>query len=66
VLAMQGHDDEYGTMEQLAAIARRVAGRCELVKLPDCGHSPFRDQPEKTLAALASFVETPGSEEEER
>ena len=66
VLALQGHDDEYGTMEQLAAIARRVAGRCELVKLPDCGHSPFRDQPEKTLAAVASFVETLSPEEEER
>jgi pimeloyl-ACP methyl ester carboxylesterase len=66
VLAIQGHDDEYGTMEQLAAIARRVAGRCELVKLPGCGHSPFRDQPEKTLAAVASFVETLTSEEEER
>jgi pimeloyl-ACP methyl ester carboxylesterase len=57
VLAIQGHDDEYGTMEQLAALARRVAGRCELLKLPDCGHSPFRDQPEKTLAAVASFIE---------
>jgi pimeloyl-ACP methyl ester carboxylesterase len=66
VLALQGEDDEYGTMEQLAAIARRVAGRCEFVKLPGCGHSPFRDQPEKALAAVASFVETLISEEEER
>jgi len=57
LLAIQGHDDEYGTMEQLAAIARRVAGRCEFVKLPDCGHSPFRDQPEKTLSAVAPFIE---------
>jgi pimeloyl-ACP methyl ester carboxylesterase len=56
VLAIQGHDDEYGTMEQLDATARQVAGPCELVKLPDCGHSPFRDQPEKTLFALVSFI----------
>src|SRR4029453_8503606 len=41
-LAIQGHDDEYGTMQQLDEIRRRVKGRCELVKLADCGHAPFR------------------------
>jgi pimeloyl-ACP methyl ester carboxylesterase len=56
VLAIQGRDDEYGSMAQLDEIERRVAGPCELVKLPDCGHSPFRDQPEKTLSAIASFI----------
>jgi len=56
VLAIQGHDDEYGTMAQLDQIARRVAGRCELLKLHDCGHSPFRDQPERTLQAIVRFV----------
>jgi len=56
VLAIQGHDDEYGTMEQLDAIARRAAGRCELVKLPGCGHSPFRDQPERVLSSLKDFI----------
>jgi pimeloyl-ACP methyl ester carboxylesterase len=57
VLAMQGFDDEYGTMAQLDEIARCVAGPCELVKLERCGHSPFRDQPDKTLAAMVRFVE---------
>ena len=56
VLAIQGEDDEYGTMAQLDDIARRVK-RCELLKLPDCGHSPFRDQPEKTLSAIIRFLE---------
>jgi pimeloyl-ACP methyl ester carboxylesterase len=56
VLALQGRDDEYGTMAQLDEIARRVAGRCELLKLEHCGHAPFRDQPDKTLAAIADFV----------
>ena len=56
VLAIQGGDDEYGTMAQLDEIERRVAGRCELLKLSDCGHSPFRDQPEKTLSAVAAFI----------
>jgi pimeloyl-ACP methyl ester carboxylesterase len=56
VLAIQGCDDEYGTMAQLDEIARRVAGPCELLKLERCGHAPFRDQPEQTLAALTRFV----------
>lgn len=56
LLAVQGEDDEYGTMEQLERIRRGVRGPCELVKLPACGHAPFRDQPEATLAALARFV----------
>lgn len=56
VLAIQGEDDAYGTMKQLDAIAQQVAGRCELLKLPRCGHSPQRDQPETVLAALTRFI----------
>ena len=55
VLAIQGYDDEYGTMAQLDELAARAAD-CELVKLEKCGHAPFRDQPEKTLAAAVSFI----------
>ncbi len=51
VLAIQGEDDEYGTMAQLDAIAAQVGGPCELLKLPGCGHSPHKDQPEKVLKA---------------
>ncbi len=51
VLAIQGEDDEYGTMAQLDAHpARQVGGPCELLKLPGCGHAPFRDQPGQRLA----------------
>jgi pimeloyl-ACP methyl ester carboxylesterase len=57
VLAIQGLQDEYGTMAQLDEIAARVAGPCELLKLEDCGHAPFRDQPEKTLAAVTRFID---------
>ena len=56
VLAIQGHDDEYGSMTQLEEIERRVAGPCELVKLRACGHSPFRDQPEMVLSSVSSFI----------
>ena len=56
VLAIQGYDDQYGTMAQLDEIERRVSGPCELLKLENCGHAPFRDQPEKTLSAVVSFI----------
>jgi len=56
VLAIQGADDEYGTMAQLEAIKRGVRGPCELVQLPACGHAPFRDQPRATLDALTKFI----------
>jgi pimeloyl-ACP methyl ester carboxylesterase len=45
-------------MAQLDEIGRRVAGRCELLKLEDCGHSPFRDQPEATLKSITRFIES--------
>ena len=56
LLLIQGLDDEYGTLAQLDAIERQVSGRVERVELADCGHSPHRDQPSATLAAVADFV----------
>jgi pimeloyl-ACP methyl ester carboxylesterase len=56
VLAIQGRDDEYGTMEQLARIKRGVRGSCELLALDACGHSPFRDQPQASADAIARFI----------
>ena len=58
VLAIQGHDDEYGTMAQLDEIERQVSGPCELLKLENCGHAPFRDQPEVVLSRIVAFVKT--------
>lgn len=58
VLAIQGADDQYGSMAQLDAIARQVGGACERLKLENCGHSPHRDQPQATLEATVRFVES--------
>lgn len=57
LMAIQGYGDNYGTMAQIDAIARQTGGACEVVRLTDCGHTPHRDQPEATLAAVARFVE---------
>ena len=57
VLAIQGFDDEYGTMAQLDAIAKQAGGSVELLRLTGCRHSPHRDQPGAVLEALSRFVE---------
>jgi pimeloyl-ACP methyl ester carboxylesterase len=57
VLLVQGSNDEYGTLAQLDAIQRRVPGPVERIELAACGHSPQRDQPQATLAALQRFIE---------
>jgi pimeloyl-ACP methyl ester carboxylesterase len=55
VLAIQGLDDEYGTLAQIRGIAERVPST-ELLELPHCGHSPHRDQAESVIAATTSFI----------
>lgn len=55
VLAVQGLDDEYGTLEQIRGIARLVP-QTQLLELPDCGHSPHRDQPEAVIAAVSALM----------
>lgn len=56
VLCIQGEDDEYGTIAQLQAI-QAGAPQTEMMMLAHCKHSPHRDQAERTLEAMAAFVE---------
>jgi pimeloyl-ACP methyl ester carboxylesterase len=53
---IQGEQDAYGTLEQVRAVERGVAGPVQVRILSNCGHSPQRDQPEATIAAIAGFV----------
>ena len=55
VLAVQGEDDEYGTMAQLDRVARHVP-QAQLLKLAACGHSPQRDQPQRVIQATVDFI----------
>ncbi len=58
LLAVQGVDDPYGTLEQVRGIARRVA-QTRLLELADCGHSAHRDQPERLIDACSEFLNHP-------
>jgi len=55
LLAVQGLDDEYGTLEQIHGIARRLS-QTQLLELPACGHSPHKDQPAALIEAAARFI----------
>lgn len=55
VLTIQGLDDEYGTLEQIRGI-KRLLPNTQLLELPDCGHSPHRDQPKALIDACVSFI----------
>jgi pimeloyl-ACP methyl ester carboxylesterase len=56
ILCVQGNEDQYGTMAQVEAIARQSGGPVEILALADCRHSPQRDQPDATAAAIVRFV----------
>ncbi len=55
VLAIQGKDDQYGTLAQIEELESRSYAPVDSVILYDCRHTPFLDQPEKVLSAIADF-----------
>ncbi|MFZ2854324.1 MAG: alpha/beta hydrolase [Rhodocyclaceae bacterium] len=59
ILAIQGEDDEYASMNQIERIARQAvrAGDVDLLRLEDCRHSPHRDQPQAVIAAITRFID---------
>ncbi len=59
LLAIQGEDDEYGTMQQVLGIRERLPAT-QVLALPACGHSPQRDQPEAVIDAVRRFIATHG------
>jgi pimeloyl-ACP methyl ester carboxylesterase len=55
ILAVQGEDDQYGTMRQIERIAE-LRPDARLLKLPGCRHSPQFDRPDEVIAATARFL----------
>jgi pimeloyl-ACP methyl ester carboxylesterase len=55
VLVLQGLDDPYGTSRQATAIAAGIGARARQVLLADCGHTPHREAPRRTLEAIRDF-----------
>lgn len=49
VLVIQGEQDEYGTLAQVAGIVQQVAGEAHQLVIPGSGHTPHRDAREVVL-----------------
>lgn len=56
VLLIQCEEDEYGSLRQLEAIARQVAGPVQTLMVRGSGHSPHLIDPEAVTAATVHFV----------
>ncbi|TDE36067.1 alpha/beta fold hydrolase [Antarcticimicrobium sediminis] len=56
VLAIQGRDDQYGTLAQIEEIESRSYAPVDTVILEDCKHAPHQEQSEQTLDAVAEFT----------
>ncbi len=55
-LAIQGRDDQYGTLEQIRVIEERTYSPVDTVIL-NCRHSPHLEATEQTLKAVEEFCE---------
>lgn len=55
VLAIQGADDQYGTLAQIREIEDRIYSPVDVEILADCRHSPHLEHPEKTMAAIVDY-----------
>ncbi len=56
VLAIQGAQDQYGSLAQLGEIETRSYCPVDLAVLEDCRHAPHLEQTEATLAAASDFA----------
>ena len=56
VLAIQGKDDRYGTLAQIEEIKNRACTQIDVEILDNCGHAPYREQPEKFLKVVTEFA----------
>ncbi len=56
VLAIQGQDDEYGSLGQVESIVGGVGGYSQALVLADCGHVPHHQARPAALEGMAGFV----------
>ncbi len=56
VLIIQGEADEYGTLKQVEAIATQIGGQAEKLIIPNCGHSPHKENAKFTLERVTIFL----------
>ncbi len=56
VAILQGADDQYGTLRQIEIARQECYCPVDVTILPGAAHSPHREAPETSLAAIADFA----------
>jgi pimeloyl-ACP methyl ester carboxylesterase len=56
VLAIQGVDDQYGTLAQIEALVNGSYAPVDVEIFENCKHSPHIEQPDRTLAVVSDFL----------
>ena len=56
ILAIQGEDDQYGSLAQIDSITELAGAGTEKLILKNCRHSPHRQQEARTFNAMLSFI----------
>lgn len=57
VLAIQGQEDQYGTLAQITELESRCYAPVDTLILEQCRHSPFIDQESTVLQGITTFCE---------
>ncbi|WP_372884845.1 alpha/beta fold hydrolase [Shimia sp.] len=57
VLAIQGREDQYGTLAQIEEIENRSYAPVDVAILENCRHAPHLDQPERVLEVVTDYLE---------
>ena len=55
-LAIQGREDQYGTIAQIEALEAAAYSPVEVEVLDNCKHAPHLEFPERTASVVADFV----------
>ncbi|MCC5987980.1 MAG: alpha/beta fold hydrolase [Pararhodobacter sp.] len=55
-LAIQGRQDQYGTLKQIDELAERSYAPVDTLILDECRHAPHQDKPQEVLDAVAEFT----------
>ena len=56
VLCIHGDNDEFGSVAFPQRIEQLSGGPCETAIFEDCGHSPHREHPERTIETITKFL----------
>ncbi|MDD3686872.1 MAG: alpha/beta hydrolase [Bacteroidales bacterium] len=56
VLAMQGKDDEYGSINQLQSLENNIKSNCRIRHIDNCGHTPHFQQREICEKEMINFI----------